>query len=134
MNSRFNPLNPVENEYEDLFESGMTEIERLHSLQSEVRQGGDVIRELGLETPFGQYIAFRKRHAASALVSLYSGDCNDAPEIARGQQVVREYLMLIEWVSEKLQAANLARDTLANEYGPEPENNVEPEDEGGIYG
>ncbi|MCA8919864.1 MAG: hypothetical protein KDB32_12360 [Planctomycetes bacterium] len=119
MNIQHDPSNPLENEYEEFFDGGMTEIERLHALQSKARSGVDLLNEIGPGTPFGQYIRLRKKLAANALVNLYSADAKDAVQITQYQQIVREYLILVDYVNETLTAAGMARDMIVEEYGPD---------------
>lgn len=130
--SQFDPANPFENEYEEFFEGGATDIERLHALQTMAREGTDLLHEIGVNSPFGRYIRFRKRQAASALVSLYTTDYREAAQIAQHQQIVREYLTLVDFINETLKAAGMARDSIVEEYGPDIK--ADSEAEGGTDG
>ena len=131
MSVSYDPAYPLENEYEEFFDEGMTEIERLHALQSKARSGTDLLNELGPGSPFGQYVRLRKKMAANALVNLYAADAKDPVQITQNQQVVREYIILVDYVNETLKAAGMARDMIVEEYGPDE---AEIETNGGTDG
>lgn len=106
----------------DQFEDDvMSDVERRHDLEREVRVGAQIRRDIEQSGPLAGYLRDRRRLALGALSNLVSTDPEDAIAISKAQAMVREYLNVRDWIGENLTAGEQAREVIRDEFGDETE-------------
>lgn len=95
----------------------MSDVERRHDLEREVRVGTQIRRDIEQSGPLAGYLRDRRQLALGALSALVSADPQNAIEIAQAQAVVREYLNVRDWIGENLTAGEQAREVIRDEFG-----------------
>lgn len=107
---------------DDLFEDGLSDLERRRMLEQSVALAQDIDRDLASNGPLFLYLKHRRAKAREALEALVSVDPKDAPAIARLQSLVAEYIAPCHWIAAKRQEGAQDAQTIKEEFnGDEPE-------------
>lgn len=104
---------------EQLFEDGLSDIERKAQLLRAQREADDVEADLTNNGPFRKYIDARRQIALGALQALVSAKPDDIVSIASAQAEIREYLRCCEWTTSVFNQAAQAEQTINEEFGSE---------------
>ena len=104
---------------EQLFDDGLSDIERKAQLLRAQREADDVEADLTNNGPFRKYIDARRQIALSAMQSLVSAKPDDIVSIASAQAEIREYLRCCEWTASVFNQATQAEATIQEEFGSE---------------
>jgi hypothetical protein len=111
--------------YEEFFEDSMSDIERKHSLEREKRIGTDIQADFAENGPLSMYLKERRTVARDALKALVNVDPSDSVKVATTQTIIREYLVVVQWVSSRLQNAELAKDAIEEEFVDETDSETD---------
>ena len=109
---------------DDLFEDGISDLERRRMLEQSVALGRDIDRDLAGDGPLMLYLKERRVTAKAALEALVTINPKDAPGIARLQSLVNEYITPCHWIAAKREEGRQDAQTIKEEFpadGDEPE-------------
>lgn len=104
---------------EQLFDDGLTDIERKASLLRSQREADDIEADLSNQGPLRKYVDARRNIALGALQSLVVAKPDDIVAIATAQAEIREYLRCCEWITSVCNQAVMAEQTINEEFGTE---------------
>ena len=101
---------------DDLFEDGLSDLERRRDLEQSVGLALDIDRDLAGNGPLFLYLKDRRATARGALEALVSVDPKDAVEVSRLQTLVTEYLRPCHWIASKREEGRQDAATIKEDY------------------
>lgn len=104
---------------EELFDNGLSDIERKAQLHRAQREGDDIESDLVNHGPLRKYVDARRELALGALQSLVSAKPDDLVTIVSAQAEVREYLRCCQYITSVCNQAEMAQQTIQEEFGNE---------------